>query len=246
MKRWALLSFLMPGLVLAQTHMGQIATRDAHALLWLPDGRILLGHHDGIQVSGDGGKSWQDLVRKPNWDAMNLAWDGKRLIVAGHEVYFESNNLRDFRPLKPSGLSGLDLHGYAVHPQNSLLHYAYEAASGLYMSQDGGKRWSKAPQGSPVMAVGLDGTLYLAVPGLGLLQRQGPRLEAIASPELEVYVLRVAPDGTLYAGGKQGLWQRTTSSWKRVAAGPVLALAVNPKNPTQLVWVDSNGRVWRK
>lgn len=246
MKRWVLLTFLLSGLALAQTPVGQISTRDVHALLWLPDGRILLGHHDGILLSSDGGKSWQDLVHKPNWDAMSLAWDGKRLVVAGHEVYFESDNLKGFRPLKPSGLPGLDLHGYAIHPRNPLLHYAYEAAGGLYMSQDGGKRWSKAPPGSPVMAVGIDGTLYLAIPGLGLLQGQGQRFEAFTNPEPEVYVLRVASDGTLYAGGKQGLWQRTTSSWKQVATGSVLALAVNPKNPTQLVWVGSNGQVWRK
>ncbi len=246
MRQGALL-ILLAGLALAQTPIGQITTRDVHALLWLSDGRILLGHHDGILVLGEEGKGWQDLVRRRDWDAMNLAWDGQRLLVAGHYVYAESYNLRDFRPLKPRGLPGLDLHGYAIHPQNPLLHYAYEARGGLYMSQDGGRSWSKLPYpGSGAMAVGPEGTLYLAVPGRGLVQRQGPRLETLPSPEPELYVLHVAPDGTLYTGGKLGLWQRTALGWKRVAVGPVLALAVHPKDPNQLVWVDGSGRVWRK
>lgn len=244
--RPALSLVLLLNLALAQTPMGQLSTRDAHALLWLPDGQILLGHHDGIQVSADGGKSWQNLIARPNWDAMNLAWDGKRLIVAGHDVYAESTNLKTFRNLQPQGLSGLDLHGYAVDPKHPRLHYAYEASGGLYRSQDGGQTWSKLPQGTPIMTVGLDGTLYLAAPGLGLLQERGQSLQPIPGPEPDLFVLGVASDGSLYIGGKQGLWVRIPSGWKKLAPGPILTLAINPKNPTQLVWIDGTGRIWRK
>lgn len=241
-----LLAVLALGLGLAQSPIGQLSTRDVHALLWLSDGRILLGHHDGIQVSKDGGKTWQDLVRRSGWDAMNLASDGKRLVVAGHDVYAQSTDFKTFQDLKPQGLSGMDFHGYAIHPNNPSLHYAYEATGGMHLSRDGGKTWSKLPQGTPVMAVGTDGTLYMAASGLGLLQNKGKGLEPIPGPEPDLLVLRVAPDGSLYAGGKRGLWQRTSTGWKQLATKPVVMLAVNPKQPSHVVWVDGSGQVWQR
>ncbi|BCZ90020.1 hypothetical protein [Thermus thermophilus] len=83
------LAFLSVALALgalAQVPVGQVATRDVHALLWLPDGRLLLGHHDGLQVSEDEGRIWQDLVRKTGFDAMALVLEGDRLLAAGHWV----------------------------------------------------------------------------------------------------------------------------------------------------------------
>ena len=125
----------MPGMSMA---LGQVTTRDAHALALLPSGEILFGHHDGLQRFDGGTQNWLNLIRRSNWDAMNLTWDGERLIVAGHEVYAASSDLKTFRDLSPQGLSGLDIHGYAVSPTNPQRHYLWEARSGLYTSQDGG------------------------------------------------------------------------------------------------------------
>ena len=60
--------------------VGQLRARDAHALLWLPDGRLLFGHHDGVQVSPDQGSTWKKLFDKPDFDAIDaeekaLDWD---------------------------------------------------------------------------------------------------------------------------------------------------------------------------
>ncbi|MDM7324518.1 MAG: S-layer protein, partial [Thermus sp.] len=138
------LAFLLTlGLALAQTPMGPVPTRDVHALLWHPSGALLLGHHDGIVLWN--ASTAQDLVRRRDWDAMNLAWDGNRLLVAGHWVYAESRDLKRFRDLKPKGLPALDLHAYAIDPRRPDVHYALEATYGYLRSQDGGKTWSKLP-----------------------------------------------------------------------------------------------------
>ncbi|MFD3006499.1 MULTISPECIES: hypothetical protein [Thermus] len=77
-----LLTFaLFLGMALAQTPLGPVPTRDVHALLWHSSGALLLGHHDGIVAWYNA--TPQDLVRR-DWDAMNLAWGGERLIASGH------------------------------------------------------------------------------------------------------------------------------------------------------------------
>lgn len=246
--RWCLL-LAGWGVALAQSPVGQVATRDVHSLLWLGDGRILLGHHDGLQVSKDGGRTWQALLSRQGWDAMNLAWDGQRLIVAGHDIYAESTDLKVFRDLKPKGLSGSDLHGYLVSPVNPALHFAHEASGGLFMSRDGGRTWSKTPRSaSPIMTMDHSGVFYSAVPGLGLLQSRdnAASFAAVPGPETTLLTLAVASDGGLYAAGKNGLWLRTSTGWRQIASGTVVALAVNPRRPAEVIWVDGTGRIWRR
>ena len=96
---------LFLGLALAQTPLGPVPTRDVHALLWHPSGALLLGHHDGIVAWKN--STPQDLVRRRDWDAMNLAWDGTRLIAAGHRILAESRDPKRLPALRPQGLPPL-------------------------------------------------------------------------------------------------------------------------------------------
>ena len=121
--------------------VGQLRARDAHALLWLPDGRLLFGHHDGVQVSPDQGSTWKKLFDKPDFDAMNLQLAGRSIILAGHGVYATSPDGKRWMNRTPKGLGGKDLHGYAVDPGNAARHYAWEAGTGLYGSTDSGATW---------------------------------------------------------------------------------------------------------
>ena len=83
---------LFLGLALAQTPLGPVPTRDVHALLWHPSGALLLGHHDGIVLWNN--STSQDLVRRRDWDAMNLAWGV--LIWAGlHFRHRDASELRE-------------------------------------------------------------------------------------------------------------------------------------------------------
>lgn len=247
---WKALVLLLLGLqALAQTPVGQVATRDAHALLWLPDGRLLFGHHDGIQVSKDAGRTWEDLVRKAGFDAMALVLDGPRILAAGHWVLSESQDGgRTWRNLRPKGLPAMDLHGYAASGGR---HLALEATHGYFLSQDGGKTFSAiSPKGLPkagLAAMAFQGeTLYVAPLGQGLYQSQdgGQTFTPVPAPEKEVYALAVGAD-TLYLGGKTGLWRRTPVGWKRLWLGTVLALAAHPVEAGRLVFIDGQGRVWR-
>ncbi len=234
---------------LAQVPVGQVATRDVHALLWLPDGRLLFGHHDGIQVSEDEGRTWRDLVRQMGFDAMSLVLEGNRILAAGHWVLAESRDGgKAWRNLRPQGLPAMDLHGYAAAGG---LHVALEATHGYFLSQDGGKTFKPiAPKGLPragMAAMAFQGkALHVAPMGQGLYQSQdgGQTFAQVPAPEKEIYALAVGA-GTLYLGGQTGLWQRTPVGWKKLWQGTVLALAAHPTETGKVVFIDGQGRVWK-
>jgi photosystem II stability/assembly factor-like uncharacterized protein len=234
---------------LAQVPVGQVATRDVHALLWLPDGRLLFGHHDGIQVSEDEGRTWRDLVRQMGFDAMSLVLEGNRILAAGHWVLAESRDGgKAWRNLRPQGLPALDLHGYAA---SGGFHFALEATHGYFLSQDGGKTFKPiAPKGLPragMAAMAFQGkALHVAPMGQGLYQSQdgGQTFAQVPAPEKEIYALAVGA-GTLYLGGQTGLWQRTPVGWKKLWQGTVLALAAHPTETGKVVFIDGQGRVWK-
>lgn len=230
--------------------VGQIQARDAHALLWLPDGRLLFGHHDGVQVSGDRGVTWKKLLDKPNFDAMNLQLAGRSVVLAGHDVYATSPDGKRWVNRTPKGLGGTDLHGYAVDPGNAGRHYAWEAATGLYGSTDGGLTWKlltaqNLPPDVMKLAAGPKGTLSAlsARTGLWRSTNGGKSFAALQTPEAQPDTLGVAADGALWVGGKSGVWRQQKNAWARIADEAALLIAVNPKRPTEAVWVDPQGAV---
>lgn len=231
--------------------VGQIRARDAHALLWLPDGRLLFGHHDGVQVSSDRGATWKPLLDKPNFDAMNLQLAGSQIVLAGHDVYATSPDGKRWTSRTVKGLKGTDLHGYAVEPGKARRHYAWEAATGLQGSADGGRTWKRLaaqhlPQGVVSIAAGVEGNLYALTARRGLWHSRdgGKSFTALRTPEQPLAVT-VAADGSLWIGGKTGVWRRRSAAWARIADEMAILLAVNPRRPNQAVWVDGQGAVHR-
>jgi len=243
------------------THAGQLSaepkplatlsTRDAHALLWLPDGRLLLGHHDGVQVSSNQGRTWKTLLKRPNFDAMNLQRDGNTLVLAGHDVYATSADGRTWKTASTRGLGGTDLHGYAVSPVQSGLHYAWEARTGLHASRDGGRTWvSLAPRDLPgdiIKLTAAKGALYAVSARAGVwLSTDGARsFRPVPAPVDDVLTVEVGPDGSVWIGARSGVWRASSGTWAHVSTRGALALAVNPKSARDAVWVTIDGQVLR-
>lgn len=199
-------------------------TPDYHSLLVNPSNprNLILGTHQGLYVSGDGGRHWR-FDSLSGSDAMNLARPAGRTIwLAGHEVFKKSaDGGASWVDVRPSGLPGLDIHGLAVDPRRPATLYAALAGQGLYRSADGGRSFILASRdvGGAVMALAVlpDGRILAGDMRQGLL---------------------VSRDD----GG----------SWQRLLAGQVIGLAVNPADPSRLVATGSGialstdgGRTWR-
>ena len=131
----------------ASTPSGAIATLqtlDYHALALSPTDAnvVFFGHHNGIMRSDDGGRTWRPLVDRSGFDAMNLAVsriNPKQVYLAGHEVFQMSMDAgATWRPLD-SDLPGLDIHAFAMDPDDPNRLTAFVVGRGTFQSTDGGR-----------------------------------------------------------------------------------------------------------
>ena len=120
-------------------------TPDYHSLLVAPDdpNALVLGTHNGLYRSIDGGRNWQSATLEGQ-DAMNLARVEAGVVwAAGHNVLARSSDGgKTWQDVRPDGLPGLDVHGFAVDPRDPNTLYAAIAGQGLYRSTDGGNVFS--------------------------------------------------------------------------------------------------------
>jgi photosystem II stability/assembly factor-like uncharacterized protein len=203
------------------------ATPDYHSLLVAPADpkRLWLGTHVGLHESTDGGRRWTEAGLSGQ-DAMNLArtpGKSKTVWVAGHLVFAKSS--------------------------------------------DGGASWTdQEPAGLPSLDVHGFATdprdpksLWAAVAGQGLFRsRDRGRSFSLVSAQVGpgVMALAVSPNGRILAGDmQQGLMTSTDDgrTWDQVLAEGVMGLAINPKQPSQVlatsqagIWASGDGGVtWR-
>jgi photosystem II stability/assembly factor-like uncharacterized protein len=160
----------------AEAVAGLPDTPDYHSLAVSPASSktLLLGTHNGLFRSTDGGRTWESDALGGQ-DAMNLVRPGgQTLWVAGHMVLAKSaDGGKTWSDVRPSGLPGLDVHGFAADPRNPQMLYAAIAGRGLYRSTDGGSSFSvvSSDVGAAVMAlaVTLDGRILAGDMQKGLL-----------------------------------------------------------------------------
>jgi len=106
---------------------------------------------------------------------MNLARGrGGVVWAAGHNVLARSlDGGSTWEDVRPSGLEGLDVHGFAVDPHNRDTLYAAIAGQGLFRSSDGGQSFSLVSRdvGPGVMALAVtpDGRLLAGEMQQGLM-----------------------------------------------------------------------------
>ena len=201
-------------------------TPDYHSLLVSPDDprRLTLGTHDGLFRSTDGGLTWERAALAGE-EAMNLSQPGggRAVWVAGHDVLARSRDGGlSWAEVRPDGLPGLDIHGFAVDPLRPASVYAAVAGQGLYRSSDGGETFSLVTRevGAGVFALAVlrDGTLLAGDLQHGALLRSvdGGSAWEVAVRD-EIVGLAARPDGRVLASAASGVLLSTDggASWRR-------------------------------
>ena len=215
-----------------------------HSLMVSPTNAnaLLLGTHYGLFRSTDGGRTWASDALGGQ-DAMNLVRPGgQTLWVAGHMVLAKSvDGGKTWRDVRPTGLPGLDVHGFAADPRNSRTLYAAIAGTGLYRSTDGGSSFSvvSTDVGPAVMALAVmrDGRILAGDMQQGLMiSRDGGRTWArnLRAQLMGLALNPTDPKRILASGPGVSLSTNGGGNWKRVldipdGGGPVAWSQSNPR-----------------
>lgn len=243
--------------------VSRLETEDVHALTISPGNPddLFFGHHYGILKSTDGGDTW---VQVPNLrqDAMNLAIgheSPKVMYLAGHNVFMRSQDDGQTWSNVQNNLPGLDLHWFAMHPDDPQKLYTNAVGFGLFSSADGGASWStwslETPGGSNITAIavlggdplnvlagGEDGSLFYS-------HDEGLTWEQVGSLNGRVMTFTLNRDaGTVYVGTAEGLYRSADggTSWARLPLNtPIMALAAGGPPPERVVVVNDKGEVFR-
>ena len=200
-------------------------TSDYHSLLVAPNDprRLLLGTHQGLFRSSDGGRTWAKAGLSGN-DAMNLARpSGEMLWAAGHNVLAKSTDGgATWADVRPAGLPSLDIHGFAVDHRHPGRLYAAVAGEGLYRSRNNGRSFS-------LLSAEVGGAVF----GLGILPDG-----SILAGDLKQGLLVSSNEGR---------------TWRLALHEQVLGLAINPRDSKRLLasgrgifLSEDGGRSWRR
>jgi photosystem II stability/assembly factor-like uncharacterized protein len=218
-------------------------TADYHSLLVSPDdaSKLTLGTHNGLYQSVDGGRHWR-FAALAGQDAMNLSRPTAATIwLAGHEVFKKSSDGgRSWQDVRPSGLPGLDIHGFAVAPRDPNTLYAAIAGRGLYRSQNDGRSFTLLSRnvGGSVMALAVtaDGRILAGDMQQGLLESRDGRSwrQTLRAQLMGLAINPADPRRVLATGAGIALSTDGGRSWRSVldlpaGAGPVAWSASNPK-----------------
>lgn len=218
---------------------------DYHAVLVDDENplRVLLGTHDGVYESSNGGQTWQRTTLA-GADAMSLDAGGDSTVWAsGHGVLSMSvDGGKTWRSVVPRGLPGLDIHAFAVDPTDSRSLYAAIAGRGLYHSKDGGVSFLRVSRdvGGNVVSLALteNGELIASDSerGLRLTVDGGRSWEPLMSTPLNGLAVNPTSPGTILGGGPGVLlsWDGGRSFKE------VLDL---PQGASSVAWAPSNGDV---
>jgi photosystem II stability/assembly factor-like uncharacterized protein len=218
--------------------------------------RLWIGLHSGLYVSADAGRSWS-LAGLDGDDSMNIAAAGAQapLWVAGHEVLERSvDGGATWQSVRPAGLPGLDLHGFAVRPGQPKDILAAVAGQGLYGSKDGGASFElrSTDLGPSVfgMALTADGTLFAADPTQGLFVSndggrrfraavQGGGIVSVAAvPRRPPLVLAAGEPGVIVSRDGGDLWETA------FADAAIAAVAIDPADPSRAYAVGNDGTLY--
>jgi photosystem II stability/assembly factor-like uncharacterized protein len=239
-------------------------TADFHALAFNPPeaDTIYFGHHDGVQLSRDGGRTWEPgIVRGIDVQqiAVPSATPERRYVAGPNAIMVSTDSGQTWRP-QPNNLPALDLRAFAVAPSDANRLYVAPTGDSFWTSSDGGVVWTQvtkppAWEGDRIaIAVAPADPLRVFATYGGLLavsQDGGETWHPRPGPGRRTASIAASPegDGTLYIGTDIGISRVTEGgSWERlplVPDGPILAVAASLTNAGRIIAVDSAGNFYR-
>ena len=243
--------------------ISRLSTADFHSLAYSPTqaDTVYFGHHGGLLVSADGGRTWAPTALQ-NADAMALAIPRANpnvIYAAGHNVFYKSIDGGATWQSVQTNLPGLDIHGFAVDPNDADRVYAHVVGFGVFGSQDGGSSWTLR-SGNMLnstfnLAVGeVSGRVYAAAGQAGLWRSDddGQNWAPVDSLPGEGAIAVAFDYGSrrLYAttlGSAAGLYvsEDGEATWRQLGLpGTYLAVAISPLDPKRLIMVDQAGGVY--
>lgn len=233
-----------------------LETEDIHVAAVIDDGRdtLVVGHHDGVLASTDGGRTWTtDLL---GVDAMALVPKADHaLLVGGHGFIGERAIDGTFEVLSPD-LADNDVHGLARSRLDPERFWLVSGEGTLYRSIDGGASWAVIDEGSIVrVAAGADGAddLWAVDAFRGLVSSTdggSTWSDGAEVPGAPVNALEISPDGSamlLATGMGAFLSEDDGASWEPILDEPVAAAAFedNPDGDDIVFLVTPAGDVFR-
>ncbi len=137
---------------------------DINSILIHPDGRIFLGTEYGVEISEDGGQTWQQKYISSGVKDIAINQQGLLFAVTGmYGVYISVNNGQTWYARNDS-LAGSYYKTIAVHPNGTLFVGCKE---GIYRSTNDGLTWSLVNNGQKItwvmdISIASDSSILLA------------------------------------------------------------------------------------
>ena len=245
-----------------------LTTSDFHSLAFDPrdPDTVYFGHHYGVLKSIDGGVNWSPVLRQG--DAMSLVALDNTLVMAGHQVFMRGENGGATWKSINTNLPDQDIHGFAVSPANPSAgsgqapktFFAFIVSYGLWRSDDAGATWALVSKELPdtVLALAVvptsPETLYAGTLDKGLLKSADggktwkpvtglstQMASGLAQDPREPRLLFAGTEGGLYRSNVDG----TSWTWFGLPDKDIAAIAISPANPSRMLVVDAQGRVYR-
>ncbi len=241
--------------------IARLTTEDFHALAFAPNDPnvVYFGHHTGVMRSVNGGVDWKGMLNQG--DAMSLAVlpaEPNAVIAAGHLLLMRSNDRGATWKFIDSNLPYTDIHGLAINPREASEWFAYVVGYGLFQSKDTGAHWTRVsnvlPETTMALAVVPNNpvTLYAGTMDRSVLKSIDGGLTWLSANLSVKMAMTLTQDPRdpriVYAGTEAGLLHTNTdgSRWELTGLNKnIMAVAISQTNPSRMLAVDADGRVYR-
>lgn len=216
----------------------------AHTIALDDAGRLLLGHHDGILTSADGGRSWTSLLA--GWDVMAaVPRSTDTILVAGHGFVGSVDRIGTLTRLDGE-LSDRDVHSLSLDPVTGDIWIA-TASGTVQRSGDDGATWEITSSGPVALLAVVDDGLIGIDPFEGVTSSVDGRSWARTGvpPTSPVTSLgRSTTSGAIAITGSNGVWVSDDGRdpWRMVSHGPGVAATFRERDGALLV-LEAGGAV---